>query len=556
MSTLSLRRTPHGIHCAITPRARAARSPRLPWVILLLWTIGLTPPPCTILAEPVDADILLEGGVIVDGTLAPERQGDVALRGDRIVAVGQFEKGTIGLVVDCRDSFIAPGFIDLHNHSDAQVLDRNTRVNVNYLMQGCTTIVTGNCGSGPIDVAEYYRNIDEAGCGTNVAHLVPQGRLRDEVMGTVQRPATPQELQAMRDLTRKAMQAGAWGMSTGLIYVPSSYAETPEITEIAKVVGEYQGIYASHIRGEGVQLLVAIREALDIGAAAATPVHISHFKSTGRDAWGLVRQAAEMIETARRHGQTVTADQYPYIASSTSLDATLLPTWALAGGPDRLRERLDDPDAGPRIRSAVADALERGDGGHRIRLARYARQPEWAGKSLVEIADIQQTTPLEIALEITRNGGAAVVNFGMNEDDVRFVMTLPWVATASDGRAYLPGPDRPHPRSYGTFPRKLGHYALHEGVITSMHAIRSCTSLPAKILGLTDRGTLAVGQIADVVVLSPRDLTDSATYDSPHQYARGTRYVFVAGQAAVWQGVPTGMLAGKALRHSVPPAKP
>ncbi|MCY2963453.1 MAG: amidohydrolase family protein [Planctomycetota bacterium] len=502
-----------------------------------------------VLAEPIDADAVFTGGMLIDGTGGPAVAGEVAIRGDRIVAVGTFEHGTVGMQIDCRELVIAPGFIDLHNHSDAQVLDPHTRGNVNYLMQGCTTIVTGNCGSGPVDAGEYYRKIDEAGCGTHVAHLLPQGSLRDRVLGLAQRPATAEELEKMKTLADRAMRDGVWGMSTGLIYVPSSYASTEEITEIARVVGTHGGLYASHIRGEGLQVLAAVQEALDIGANAGTPVHISHFKSTGREAWGLVRRAAELVETARRSGRKVTADQYPYIASSTSLDATVIPTWALAGGPTEFQERLADPDKGIRIREAIEDALQRADGGARIKLARYAKQPDWAGRSIADVAQQRNTTPLEVVLEITRNGGAAVVNFGMSEDDVRYVMTLPWVATASDGRAYLPGADRPHPRSYGTFSRKLGHYAIREQVISLEMAVRSATSLPAEILGLNDRGVVKLGNVADLVVFSKADLIDAATYDAPHQYARGMRYVYVAGQPAVWEGIPTGALRGKSLRR-------
>jgi N-acyl-D-aspartate/D-glutamate deacylase len=373
------------------------------------------------------------------------------------------------------------------------------------------------------------------------------------VVGLAQRAATDDELRQMRELASLAMEAGAWGMSTGLIYVPSSYANTAEIATIAEVVGRSGGLYASHIRGEGIQLLVAVQEALDIGAQSGCPVHVSHFKASGQDAWGLVQRAAELIEQARQQGRKVTADQYPYIASSTSLEATLLPSWARAGGSREMLARLDDPESGPRIREAIGQALQNTEGGGRIRLARYSGQPRWAGKSLAELAAERQTQPLEIVLEILRGGGAAVVNFGMREEDVRFVMALPWVATASDGRAYLPGADRPHPRSYGTFPRKIGHYAQRERVLSLEQAIRSATSLPASILGLTDRGEIAPERVADLVVFDPERFIDQATYDDPHAYAGGVRHVFVAGEPAVWKGSPTGALRGRALRR--PPVR-
>jgi N-acyl-D-aspartate/D-glutamate deacylase len=500
-------------------------------------------------AEPIEADLVLRRGTLYDGTAEEPATGDLAVKGDRIVAIGTFETAKVGLEIDCRGLVVAPGFIDLHNHSDAQMIDRLTRGNVNFLMQGCTTIVTGNCGAGPVEVADYYQKIDAAGAGTNVAHLLPQGNLRETVLGSAQRAATTEEMAKMKDLARRAMQEGAWGMSTGLIYVPSSFADTAELVEIAAVVGEEGGIYASHIRNEGTGLLAAVNEALEIGRLAKIPVHISHFKSSGRDAWGLVRQAAAKIDEARRSGRVVTADQYPYIASSTSLDATVIPTWARAGGQKELLARLENAEQAGRIREAIDQAVRHNDDGRRIRIARYPPRPQWVGKSLAEISGSEQIDPVDVVVEITRGGGAAIVNFSMSEEDVRFVMSLPWVATASDGRAYLPGGDRPHPRSYGTFSRKIGHYALAEKTVSLTQAIRSCAALAAEILRLPDRGSLRVDSFADIVVFDPQTFGDEATFDDPHQVSRGVKFVFVNGQPAVWRGIPTGALAGRALRR-------
>src|SRR5712691_3245031 len=499
----------------------------------------------------VEADILLQGGTVFDGSGSEGVIGDVALKDDRIVGVGSFELKSAKWVIDCKDLIVAPGFIDLHNHSDSQVINSRTRANVNFLMQGCTTIVTGNCGSGPIDVAAYLTKINAAGAGTNVAHLLPQGALRGHVVGSAQRAAKPDELAKMRELADKAMRNGAWGMSTGLIYVPSSYADTAELIEIAKVIGQHGGIYASHIRGEGKDLLESVQEAIKIGREGGCSIHISHFKATGEEAWGLVRPASEVIETARREGLTVTADQYPYIASSTSLDATLLPTWSLAGGRDKLLERLKDHEQSARICEHIAEKLTKSRDGAAIKISAYSSKPAWIGRSLAEIAARESSTPLEIALTIFRNGGAGVVNFGMSEEDVRFVMSQPWVATASDGRAYLPSADKPHPRSYGTFPRNIGEYSVKENVLPLAAAIRSCTSLPADILGLVDRGSLKAGHFADVVVFDPKTIHDTATFDDPHQYATGMKFVFVNGDVAVKDGSPSGALAGRALKRSI-----
>lgn len=500
-------------------------------------------------ATPVTVDVLLKGGTIFDGSGNDGIVGDVAIRGERIVGVGTFPLKEAKWEIDCRGLVVGPGFIDLHTHCDGPLVRPATRANVNYLMQGCTTVVTGNCGSGSIDVAEFYDKIDAAGAGTNVAHLLPHGSLRSRVMGTAQRKATPDELAEMKRLTNKGMIDGAWGISTGLIYVPSSYADTDELVEIAKVVAAQGGIHATHIRDESTEVLEAVNEVIEIGRQAGLPTHISHFKSCGRDAWGLVRRAAEAIEMARQSGQQVTADQYPYIASSTSLDAMLIPTWARAGGRKALIAHFDDPKTAERLKAAMIVALKKREGGRAMRIASYSPRKDWVGKNIAEIAQSEGKDPLDIAIEISRNGGASIVNFSMSEEDVRHIMQIPWVATASDGRSYVPNADRPHPRSYGTFSRKIGYYAIREKILPLSQAIRSATGLPSDILGIKDRGYLKVGFYADVTVFDPNAIIDKATFDAPHQYSEGVQYVFVNGHPSIFAGIPTGALSGRALRH-------
>jgi N-acyl-D-aspartate/D-glutamate deacylase len=496
---------------------------------------------------PINADIVLVGGTIYEGSGAEGVVGDVAIAGKKIVAVGKFKHGKIVQKIDCTGLVIAPGFIDLHNHSDGPIVSPATRGNVNYLTQGCTTIVTGNCGGGPIRVKEFYDKVDAAGSGTHVAHLLPQGSLREFVMQRVIRKPTEEELAKMRDLAAKGMEEGAWGMSTGLIYIPGTFCETEELIEIAKVVGSRGGIYASHIRNESKQLVEAIEEAMRIGREGKMPVHVSHFKASGSDAWGQLRIAVSAIEKARRNGENVTADQYPYIASSTSLEATLLPTWAGEGGRKKLEERLKDPETRAKIKAAVEKDLQVK---RRIQIASFGPNPEYVGKSLDEIAAAERREVVDLVLDIESRGGARIINFGMNEEEVRMAMQLPWVATASDGAARIPDQDQPHPRNYGTFSRKIGLYCLKEKVLPLSQAIRSSSGLPADILGLTDRGYLRPGLAADIVVFDPKSFVDTATYDHPARYSTGLKYVFVAGTPAIFEGTPTGALAGRALRKN------
>jgi N-acyl-D-aspartate/D-glutamate deacylase len=502
-------------------------------------------------AEPaVEADVVIRGATLYDGSGAPGVAGDLAVRGERIVAVGRFTVAGKPRVLDGKGLIVAPGFIDLHTHSDYPLQRADTRANLCYLRQGVTTVVTGNCGSGPADVAKFFTTLEGGKIGSNVIHQVPHNDVRRRVLKNANRAPTADELRQMEELVDRAMKDGAWGLSTGLIYNPGTYSKTDELIALAKVAARHGGFYASHIRDEGAGVLAALDEALTIGREAKLPVHISHLKASGRRAWGLVADEIALIDKARKAGQAVSADQYPYIASSTSLSATLIPTSFREGERKEYLERLKDPEQSARLRKLVEAGLERRQGGKDIHIARYTARPSWQGKDLAAIAAAEKRPAADIVLEIERNGGAQIVHFGMREEDVRLIMRQPFVATASDGASMVPSAGTvPHPRSYGCFPRKIGRYAIEDQIITLEHAVRSASGLPADILKLPERGYLKNGHYADVVVFDPRTFRDKATFDKPHQYADGVRYLFVNGKLAIDDGKFTNVLAGKVIRH-------
>jgi N-acyl-D-aspartate/D-glutamate deacylase len=378
---------------------------------------------------------------------------------------------------------------------------------------------------------------------------VPHNNVRLKAMGNANRAPTDRELRLMEDLVDRGMKDGAWGLSTGLIYNPGTYAKTDEIIVLAKVAAKHDGFYASHIRDEGAGVLAALEEVLTIARKAGLRVHVSHIKVSGRLAWGRAPDVIALIRRERSRGVQITADQYPYTASSTSLAAMVIPPRFREGSTKDLLARLDDPEMGPKMRKAIEERIAGRQGGKTLRIAAYAPNKAWQGKDLAAIADMEKRPILEIVLEITRHGGAGVVSFGMNEEEVRLFMKEPYVATASDGSSQVPSTTVPHPRSYGCFPRKIGRYAFEDRIIGPEQALRSASGLPADILQLPQRGYLKVGYFADVVVLDSKTFRDTATYDRPHQYATGVRYLFVNGRLAIDDGRSTGELAGRVLRH-------
>jgi N-acyl-D-amino-acid deacylase len=512
--------------------------------LLALASFLLLPTP-TCLA--VDADILLRGGTIYDGTGSEGTTGNVAIQGERIVAVGDFEIGDVGRTIDCTGLIIAPGFIDLHTHCDSSIVKPATRNNMNYLTQGCTTVVTGNCGGGKGDIAKFLDGVDTDGAGTNIAHLVPQGNVRQKVLGKKMRPATADEIAKMHELIDEGMRAGAWGMSTGLIYAPGCFAQVDELAELAKRVKLHGGIYATHIRSEEDRLLEAIEEAVEVGRRADIPVHIAHFKSNGKPNWGHLRDAVAMIDDARKTGVRVTADQYPYTACATSLDSILLPHDQIPEGRYNVIKRMKaDPEFDKMIRELIRSQLSL----TRTIALSACKTSKWRGRHLAEIAEAEDMDIVDLVVKLHEQGGAKAVSFSMNEDDVLFGMTVPWVATGSDGSGHKAGPGGTfHPRSFGTFPRKIGLYTMQRNVIPLGAAIRSCTGLPADILGLPERGYLKRNMVADIVVFDPKSYIDNATFEEPAAHSTGVCYLFLAGNAAIDGGKPSDKLYGRALRH-------
>jgi N-acyl-D-amino-acid deacylase len=445
----------------------------------------------------IEADVVLQGATLYDGSDQPGKVGDVAIKSDRIVAVGKFKTKGNPRVLNCEGLIISPGFIDLHTHSDYPLQEKKTNANYNYQTQGVTTVVTGNCGAGPANVAAYFAKLEKIGVGTNVIHQVPHNDVRAKVMGNANRDPSPEEQRMMEELVEQGMKDGAWGLATGLIYNPGTYAKTEEIVALAKVAAKHNGFYASHIRNESGEVLAAIEEILTIARRAGIRVHISHIKVSGRNAWGKAPDVIAVLRRARKDGIEVTADQYPYTASSTSLSATLIPAKYREGSAKDLIERFDDAEIGPKLKKAIEQVIKGHLGGKSIKIARYAKNTAWQGKDLATIATMEKKSPLDIVLEIQRNGGAQVVNFGMNEEDIRLFMKETYVATASDGASMLPSMSVPHPRSYGTFSRKIGRFAIEDQIISVELAIRSASGLPADILKLPERGYLKVGYYAD-----------------------------------------------------------
>jgi N-acyl-D-amino-acid deacylase len=530
-------------------------------------------------------DLLIVGGTVYDGTGAEGIAANVGIRDDRIVAVGDLTGAHAGRVVDARGKVVAPGFIDIHTHSDVSVWYDTGQASA--LAMGVTTQVVGNCGLSLgfattdavfefekrwlaphgarihwSSYAEHLQLISERGIGTNFLPLAGHGTLRKRVMGMEERAASAADLATMCRELDQAMEAGAWGLSSGLEYTPSSYADVTELTELCRVVGRYGGLYATHLRSEGDTLVEAVQEALNVAEGACVPLQLSHHKAEGRANWGKVATTLRMVTEARARGLDVQLDQYPYTAFMTRLEVQVLPPTARTGSNAEILARLADPASRAAILSELRRAhpdwedLSADSPWENVRIGVCRARPEIQGRSVAALAREAGRNPVEWALDLLIETQLMVsaVNFAIGEENIAEVMRYPYTSIGSDAVATHPQgtakDDRIHPRTYGTFARVLGRYARDLGVLTTAQAIHKMTGLPSARLGLVGRGLLQPGCYADLVVYDPQTIADLATFDMPHRYAAGVELVLVNGRVALEQGEPTAARAGTLLRRT------
>lgn len=493
------------------------------------------------------ADVLIRGGTVYDGSGAAPRAVDVALRGDQIVFIGVATGWTAPRIVDARGLIVAPGFIDPHMHATGDLMSRErAERQAGYaLMQGITTVITGNDGGGPFEIGRALAGFRRDSIGPNAALLVGHGTVRSAVIGPAAREPTAAELDSMKALVGKAMREGAFGLSTGLYYAPGSFAKTEEVIALARIVAARGGIYDSHQRDESsytIGLLASVQEVLDIGRGARIPVNISHIKALGVDVWGKAPEVIALVKKAQAEGLKVTADQYPWTASGTGLSAALLPRWAEGGGRDSLLARLAVPATRARIVREMNDNMRRRGGAASLLMISVSSRadPAALGKTLEEYAKTKGQDPIETAIGVIQAGGAGLASFNMNEPDIEAFMKEPFVMTGSDGSGG-------HPRKYGTYPRKMRRYVLDKPVITMQRMIQASSAQVAETFGIPRRGHLRDGFFADVIVFDPGTVRELATYVEPEKLAEGVRWVFVNGVAAVADGKLTGSLPGRAL---------
>jgi N-acyl-D-amino-acid deacylase len=496
-------------------------------------------------------DLLITNARIVDGSGNPWFRSDVAIKDGRIARIGRIGPQSATRTIDARGQILAPGFIDVHTHVESIY---SLPAAENFVRMGVTTLVTGNCGSSTTDVAEFLGRYRDKPLAVNLATLIAHGSVRRRAMGLDDRAPTPEELKQMESLVERGMKEGAVGLSTGLIYVPGTYAKTDEIVALARVVAKFGGLYATHMRSEGDKVADAIRESIQIGEQAGLPVEISHFKISNKKLWGQTPMTLGLVREARARGLAVTVDQYAYTASSTSLESRL-PSWFRAGSFEEAKKRLADKATRERITKETKESLKKSgfkDYSFAV-VASYGPDKSFNGKSIAEITkEVKKkgdvTNQIELMLEMYEAGGASMIYHGMSEDDVKRIMQEPFTMIASDSGVRQLDESVPHPRGYGNNARVLGRYVREMKLIPLEDAIRKMTSLPAQTFGFRDRGLIREGFAADIVIFDENTITDQATFDKPHQYPLGIAYVIVNGTPVLANAQMTEARPGVALR--------
>jgi N-acyl-D-amino-acid deacylase len=503
-------------------------------------------------AQPSQFDVVIRNGRVMDGSGNPWLETDIGITGGRIAAIGRLPDAKAKMVIDAGDRLVTPGFIDVHSHASEGLSRPELRQAQPILAQGVTTVVINPDGGGPVDLAAQRLELEKGGVGPNVALLIGHGSVRSNVIGRDNRAPTPEELEKMRALVRRAMEQGAYGLSSGLFYTPGSYSKTEEVIALATVAGEFGGVYTSHIRDEGdynIGVVAAVQEVIRIAEEGQLIGIVSHMKALGPDNWGLATASTMRMEEARNRGVQVFADQYPYEASSTSLRAALLP-----GGielPDAADAAALTPEkkaARQTLEATVRENMRRRGGAAAIQIAFFSPDPSLQGKTLAQIAEARKVAPEIAAIDMMVKGNVSIVSFNMSEEDIRHIMRKPYTMVSSDGGLVRMDAGQPHPRNYGAFARRLALYVRERGVTTLEEAIRSMTSLPASVFGLKDRGVIREGAAADIAIFDPAKILDRATYTQPHQLAEGMWEVLVNGVPVVSEGKFTDALPGLVLR--------
>ncbi len=505
------------------------------------------------IANAQTADCIIRNGKLIDGTGNQWQYKDVAIQGNKIVAVGNLKDWKSAKEIDAKGLIVAPGFIDVHGHLEGG--ETRNPLASNFLYDGVTTVVTGNCGGSAENLNTYFNSLDSIGMSINIASLIGHNTIRKQVMGTANRHATEAELLQMEKIAAQAMKEGAVGMSTGLIYIPGTYAPTEEVVRLAKVVAANGGVYASHIRNEENQVVDAVNEAIHIGRVANIPVEISHFKISGQNNWGRSKETIPLVVNARKEGIDVTIDQYPYTASSTQL-SVLLPDWVLSDGQDSIFARLKNPLIRKKVANEIIGILkERGIKHFTYAVvANYKADSNYNGKDIEAINLLRGNKHTALAeaetiIQMMEQGGAQMIYHGMNETDVKAIMQYPFNMFASDAGIAMKGFGKPHPRAYGTNSRVLGRYVRELGVLSLEEAIRRMTSLPASKFNIKNRGIIKEGFIADIVVFDEHEVSDMASFTDSHQYAKGFKYIWVNGALSMDQGIQIPIRKGVAIRQ-------